>query len=311
MIKNKTVLVVGSLNMDLVASAARLPARGETVFGERFATFPGGKGANQAVAAGKLGAAVKMVGCVGQDGFGRELMDSLKASGVDTTFVDQVEGATGTALITVETGGANTIVVVSGANAACCPQHVDAALAAETEPGILVVQNEIPQATVEHAIRAAKARGWTVILNPAPARAIGADVMPLVDIIIPNETEMSVLTGLPVKTEADAFAAAARLLAQGVGAVIITLGDKGAVCCRRAEQFHVPPYRVQAVDTTAAGDAYAGALATALAEGKTLRGAMQFASAVAALSVTRAGAQPSLPWRDETDAFISKWEVRV
>jgi len=306
----KTVLVVGSLNLDLVAAAKRLPGKGETVFGDSFATFPGGKGANQAVAAGKLGAAVKMVGCVGRDGFGKDLLASLKVSNVSTDFVEQVDNTTGTALITVDATGSNTIVVVGGANLDCSTGAVDKALAAIAEPGILVVQNEIPQETVEYAIKTAKDQGWTVIFNPAPARALSPEIMPLVDIIIPNETEMAVLTGSSIHTDDEAISAAKKLLAAGIGTVIITMGSKGALCCSGSEQYQVKPYQVKAVDSTAAGDAYTGALAAGLAEGKTLRDSMEFASAAAALSVTRAGAQPSLPWRNEVDDFISKARIK-
>lgn len=302
----KTVLVIGSLNMDLVVSVEKLPHQGETVFGSSFATFPGGKGANQAVAAGKLGAAVKMAGCVGRDGFGADLLNGLQASHVDRTCVEQVDQSTGTALITVDAAGANTIVVVGGANWACGAAAVDKALAAAGGPGILVLQNEIPQETVEYAIKAAKAQGWTVIFNPAPARTLSRDIMPLVDIIIPNETETAVLTGLPADSDEAVIKAARKLLDQGIGTVVITLGARGSLCCNGSEQYRIQPYPVKAVDTTAAGDAYVGALATGLAEGRSLRDSLEFASAAASVAVTRAGAQPSLPWRREVDEFIRK-----
>lgn len=307
----KTVLVVGSLNMDLVVSAQRFPKRGETIFGEKFATFPGGKGANQAVAAGKLGANVSMVGCVGRDGFGSELLLSLQANDVNIDFVRKVSGATGTALITVADDGANTIVVVGGANLECLPADVDRALEALPESGILLVQNEVPRETVEYAIKSAKEKGWTVILNPAPVRSIARELMPLVDIIIPNETEMALLTDSSVDTREDVMCAAKKLLEYGVGNVIVTLGDKGAICCNESGEYSIPAYVVKAVDTTAAGDAYAGALAAGLAEGKTLPDSMVFAAAVAALSVTKQGAQPSLPKRVDVGEFMSKEEVTI
>ena len=304
--KRKTILVAGSLNMDLVASARRLPGKGETVFGDRFATFPGGKGANQAVAAGKLGADVRMVGCVGKDGFGAQLLESLKKSDVDARFVEQVDNTTGTALITVDAEGSNTIVVIGGANNDCVAAHIERALAAATEPGLFVLQHEIPSETVEYAIKAAKAKGWTVILNPAPARTISAEALALVDILVPNETELAVLTSMPTDSEEAVKQAVHKLLAQGVGTVLVTMGAKGAICCGAKEEYRVKPYQVQAVDTTAAGDAYIGALATALAEGKPLRDSMDFASASAALSVTKEGAQPSLPRRAEVNDFMNK-----
>lgn len=302
----KTVVVVGSLNMDLVACAPRLPQRGETIFGKEFSTFPGGKGANQAVAAGKLGAKVYMAGCIGRDGFGNELMASLRSNQVNTDFIRQVDGSTGTALITVADDGANTIVVVGGANMECKSIDVDRALACCLEPGILLVQNEVPRETVEYAISTAQKKGWMVILNPAPARPIDQQLMPLVDIIIPNETEMATLTDCPVETLEELIYAAGKLLQSGVKNVIVTIGAKGAICCNESGYQQIKPYIVKAVDTTAAGDAYTGGLAAALAEGKNLVESMDFAAAVAALSVTKKGAQPSLPWRTAVEEFISK-----
>lgn len=309
MITKKSVLVVGSLNMDLVANAERLPQKGETIFGKDFATFPGGKGANQAVAAGKLGAAVHMVGCIGHDSFGDELMISLQSNKVKTDFVRQTDVSTGTALITVDKDGANTIVVVGGANKECESNDVERALEHFSEPGILLVQNEVPRETVEYAIEAAKSRGWMIILNPAPARQIDHKLMSLVDIIIPNETEMALLTSCSVDTLDEIVYAAGKLLEFGVKNVIVTMGAKGAICCNKSGYQQIQAYVVNAVDTTAAGDAYTGGLAAALAESKTLIESMNFAAAVAALSVTRKGAQPSLPWRTEVEEFMSKEEI--
>ena len=307
----KTVLVVGSLNMDLVAVAKRLPDKGETVFGESFATFPGGKGANQAVAAGKLGATTVMVGCVGQDNFGSDLLQSLEANHVASSFVKKVPASTGTALITVDAEGSNTIVVIGGANLACSSAEVDQALANIDQPGILLVQNEIPQDTVEYAIQAAKACHWTVILNPAPARVLSPAMIPLIDIVILNETELSVLANCPVNSFETAELAAKKLLADGIGTVILTMGANGSLCCTEEEQFRVKPYAVKAIDTTAAGDAYAGALASSLARGSSLADSLDFASAAAALAVTKSGAQPSLPWLDEVNDFVRKERGRI
>lgn len=303
--RKKTVLVIGSLNMDLVVSAQCLPQKGETIFGNEFATFPGGKGANQAVTAGKLGANVAMVGCLGRDNFANALLVSLKANDVKTDFIRQVPVSTGTALITVDAEGGNTIVVVGGANMDCNPFDVERALETFLEPGILLVQNEVPRETVEYAIRVAKGRGWTVILDPAPAREIDVTLLPMVDIMIPNETELGMLTNCCVDTQADIIVATGKLQARGVRNVIVTMGDKGAICCNEEGNHHVPSYIVKTVDTTAAGDAYAGGLAVSLAEGKTLLESMKFAAAVAALSVTKQGAQPSLPWRVEVGEFMS------
>jgi len=304
----KSILVVGSLNMDLVITVSQLPSKGETVFGKKFTTFPGGKGANQAVSASKLGAKVRMVGAVGRDDFGATLLSSLAQSRVDTSYIAIVDSSTGTALITVDQNGANSIVVVPGANDACCPRDIDKALQGGDSPGILLVQHEIPEETVEYAISEAKKSGWTIILNPAPARVIKAEILSMVDIIIPNETEAAYLTGSKVSSLEEATQAGRKLLARGASTVIITLGDKGALCCMENQTYHIPPYKVKAIDTTAAGDAYVGALATALGEGKTILDSANFAAAAAALSVTRLGAQPGLPWREEVEHFIAEQE---
>lgn len=306
----KQILVLGSLNMDLVVSVKRFPDKGETVFGNNFATFPGGKGANQAAAAGKLGGSVYMAGCVGRDAFGRQLVDSLKVNRVNTEYVDSIDMSTGTALITVDEHGTNTIVVVAGANGAYSQVQAEKVLKTFSQPGILLLQNEIPKDVVEYAIKAAKKDGWTIIYNPAPARELGAEFISLVDIMMPNETELAVLTGQSIDSPEAAMKAAAKLVADGVKAVIVTMGAKGAICCTGSERYHVEPYKVEAVDTTAAGDAYAGALAVGLAEGMPLSAGMKFASAAAALSVRKKGAQPSLPWRDEVEEFISKEDVK-
>lgn len=302
----KKVMVVGSLNMDLVASVERLPDKGETLFGSHFATFPGGKGANQAAAAGRLGASVFLTGCVGGDSFGSQLLDSMRESLVQTKYIQTGSATTGTALITVDSQGSNTIVVIGGANEECSTAQVDRALADVGEPGVLLVQNEVPAATVEHAIRTAKEKHWTVLYNPAPVRSFPLELLKSVDVIMPNETEAALLTGLPTGTVEEAAAAADKLLERGASHVIITLGDKGALYKNKNETEHIKPYKVKAVDTTAAGDAYAGGLAAAMAEGKTLKESMQFAAAVAALSVTKAGAQPSLPRREEVETFIKE-----
>jgi ribokinase len=305
----KPVLVVGSINTDVVVSTLRLPEKGETVFGKTVVAVPGGKGANQAVAASKLGAQVTLVGCVGNDAAARELRASLQSNKVDTTFIREVATTTGTTLITTEEGGDNTVVVVAGANSCCSPSDVDAALDAIGEPGILLVQNELPEETVEHAIKTAKARCWTVILNPSPVRSFDLENLLLVDIILPNQAEMALLTNRSVETPDEAIFATSRLLNWGLDTVIVTLGAQGAVCCNNQVVEYVPSYSVTTVDTAAAGDAYAGALATALAEGKVLGDCMQFAAAAAALTVNKAGAQSSLPWREEVEAFMQNREV--
>lgn len=293
------VLVVGSLNIDLVVNVDRFPAAGETILGRQFATYPGGKGANQAVAAARLGAKVYMAGCVGRDEHAGILLKSLADNLVDVTFVRQVPEPTGVALITVDRAGANTIIVAPGANDCCAVQDIDKALADIGTAGVLLVQHEIPAATVDHAVRAAAAKGWKVIVNPAPARELSPATLELIDILVPNETEASILAAMPVNTVEDASKAAGKFLGQGVQTVIVTLGEKGAVGCTPAGQWHIPSRCVPVVDTTAAGDAYIGALATGLTEKRSLEECMRFAAMVASISVTRPGAQPSLPWRHE------------
>jgi ribokinase len=305
----KPILVIGSLNMDLVVRCAALPQAGETVVGDDFFTAPGGKGANQAVAAARLGARVAMAGCVGRDAFGQSLIAGLRAAGVDAEDVTAVDGATGTALITVDAAGRNTIVVVPGANAGCDGALVDRALARAGGPGILLLQNEIPPEANARAIRAARQAGWFVILDPAPARAVPAELMPLIDVVTPNATEAAAVTGRAVDNRGDALAAARALRAMGARAAVVTLGGDGSMLCDGTGAWHCPALPVAAVDTTAAGDAFVGALAVALAEGGALTQGLGFAAAAAALAVTKLGAQPSLASRAELAAFIDRHGV--
>jgi ribokinase len=302
----RPVLVVGSLNMDLVARCESLPRIGQTVFGQDFFTAAGGKGANQAVAAARLGASVAMAGCVGNDQFGRDLMAGLAHAGVRTGTVATTDRPTGTALITVDADGANTIVVISGANMSCDAALVDRALADSPLAGILLLQHEIPGETNVHAIRAARAAGWFVILNPAPARAVPSELLPLIDIIAPNETEAAALTGRSIGSRSDALAAGRHLVGLGARAALITLGGDGALYCDGSIALHCPAVAVRAVDTTAAGDGYLGALAAALASGRALPDSLGFAAAAAALAVTRLGAQRSLGTQQEVADFIAR-----
>jgi ribokinase len=302
----KPVLVIGSLNMDLVARCDELPRAGQTIFGQDFFTAAGGKGANQAVAAARLGARVAMAGCVGLDQFGRDLIAGLRDAGVATDDILATERPTGTALITIDAAGANTIVVISGANAVCDTALVDRALARAGGPGVLLLQHEIPPEANAHAIRAARDAGWFIILNPAPARPMAAELLPAIDIIVPNETEAAAITGRAIASRVDAFAAARDLLGHGVRAALVTLGGDGALYCAASGALHCPAVAVQAVDTTAAGDAYIGALAAAIAEGRGVPDSLGFAAAAAGLSVTRLGAQPSLGTRDEVAGFIAR-----
>jgi len=306
------ITVVGSLNMDLVARAPRIPQPGETIIGSDFHTVPGGKGANQAVAAARLGAQVSMVGRVGRDAFAESLLNNLAAAGVDHTFVvHDPQAATGVALIAVDDAGQNSIIVASGANVRLSPADVAGAKAAIAGADALLLQLESPLETVTRAAEVARAHGVTVILNPAPARPLPAALLSLVDVLIPNESETALLTGLPVGDPAEAEAAAAALRELGVGTVILTLGERGALLAREDGAEYFPAFEVTPVDTTAAGDAFVGGFAVALAEGRSLAEAVQWGNGAGALATTRLGAQPSLPTRQELERLLTTGTVKV
>ncbi|WP_328790848.1 ribokinase [Streptomyces sp. NBC_00273] len=293
------IAVLGSTNMDLVAYVAKAPRLGETVTGRAFRTVPGGKGANQAVAAARSGGEVVMIGAVGADEFGVRLRSALTAARVDTAALRTVEGASGTAHITVDDEGGNSIVVVPGANAAVTGLETgdEARIAAA---GSLLLQLELPLSAVLAGARAARAHGVRTVLTPAPAQSLPADLLAATDLLVPNEHEAAALTGLT-----DPLRAAEALLAE-VPEVVITLGAAGALYAARGrEPLTVPAPRVRAMDTTAAGDTFVGALAVALGERRPMPEALRWASAAAALSVQRPGAQDSMPTRAETDAFAA------
>ncbi|KQV13034.1 ribokinase [Pseudomonas sp. Root329] len=298
------VVVIGSLNMDLVTRAPRLPRGGETLIGESFATVSGGKGANQAVAAARLGAQVSMVGCVGSDAYGEELRGALLAEQIDCQAVSTVDDSSGVALIVVDDNSQNAIVIVAGANGALTPAVIDRFDAVLQAADVIICQLEVPDATVGHALKRGRELGKTVILNPAPAsRPLPADWYASIDYLIPNESEASALSGLPVDSLASAETAATRLIAMGAGKVIITLGAQGSLFANGKGFEHFPATKVKAVDTTAAGDTFVGGFAAALAAGKSEADAIRFGQIAAALSVTRAGAQPSIPTLFDVQAF--------
>ncbi|WNZ80359.1 ribokinase [Pseudomonas sp. P105] len=300
------VVVVGSLNMDLVTRAPRLPRGGETLIGESFCTIPGGKGANQAVAAARLGAKVSMVGCVGSDAYGQQLRGALLAEGIDCQSVSVVAGSSGVALIVVDDNSQNAIVIVAGANGVLTPDVLDRFDEVLRGADVIICQLEVPDATVGHALKRGRELGKTVILNPAPAsRPLPADWYACIDYLIPNESEAAVLSGLAVDSLETAEAAATQLLAAGAGKVIVTLGAQGLMFANGASFQHFPAPLVKAVDTTAAGDTFVGGFAAALADGKGEVEAIRFGQVAAALSVTRAGAQPSIPTLLEVQAFKS------
>lgn len=299
------VVVVGSVNMDLVVRVARLPRPGETLHGRSFDTVPGGKGANQAVAAARLGAAVRMVGRVGGDAFGGRLVESLRGYGVDTRHVRTTpDCSSGVATIGVEESGENAIVVIAGANGCVTPDDVARAERVIAAADTVLLQLEIPAATVAAAVATARRYGVRVILNPAPASAALPAALFRVDAICPNESEARALTGIGGKGIRAALAQARWLIGHGAGLAVVTLGARGAAWCERGgEPIHMPPFRVKAVDTTAAGDAFAGALAVALSEGRGAAEAVRFACAAGALAATKPGAQPAMPSRAEVDAL--------
>jgi ribokinase len=301
------ITVVGSLNMDLVVRAPRIPRPGETMIGGEFRTVPGGKGANQAVAAARLGGQVSMIGRVGGDAFAQSLLDSLVADGVNHTFVTQdPEAATGVALIVVDDAGENSIVVASGANMRLSPADVDAAEAAIAAADVLLVQLEVPLAAVARAARVANAYGVTVILNPAPACPLPDELLHLVDVLVPNESETALLTRLPIGDRAEIEAAAMALRELGVDSVVLTLGERGALLVGEGEKELIPAFEVTPMDTTAAGDAFVGGFAVALAEGRSLADAVRWGNAAGALATTKLGAQPSLPARRAVEALIAQ-----
>lgn len=294
------VVVVGSLNMDLVVRAPRLPVPGETLLGHGFSTVPGGKGANQAVAAARLGARTAMIGCVGGDAFGRQLRDGLEQDHIDCSALRTLPGrSSGVALIVVDDGGRNGIVVVSGANGRLAPEDIDEHAPLIAGARIVALQLETPLATVEHAARVAKARGKIVVLNPAPAQPLPPALIACADFLVPNEIEAAMLTGLRVDSVESAMEAARRLRAEGAAGVLVTLGEHGVVAVVDGGAQHFPARSVQAVDTTGAGDTFIGGLCAALAAGRALDDAIAFAQAAAAVSVTRPGAQTSIPFAHE------------
>lgn len=305
--EHTSICVVGSLNMDLVMRTPHLPAPGETISGGPFATHPGGKGANQAVAAARLGAAVAMVGRVGGDAFGARLRTELTEADIDIRQVVTLpDMASGVALIAVEASGQNSIIIAPGANGALTPADVEAAGPTITAARVLLLQLETPLPAVQRAAELAHATGTLVLLNPAPAQPLPAELLAQVDYLIPNEQEAALLLGETIATGADAAGAAQRLCAQtGVGGVVITLGAQGALLAQaQTEPQFVPAHPVAVVDTTAAGDAFVGAFAVALAEGRTPAEAMRWGNAAGALAVTTAGAQPSLPTRNAVVALL-------
>lgn len=297
--------IVGSINIDLVLRTPRMPLLGETISGSGFRRVGGGKGANQAIAAARQGAAVRFVGAVGDDDFGRSALADLHANGVDTSLVLVApDAATGVAGIFVDAQGANSIVLAPGANHVLSVAQVEAAAGAIASSSYLVCQLETPLDSVVRAIEIAHGAGVKVVFNPAPAGPLPERLLPMVDYLVVNETEAAQLSGLRVDSPADAAQAARALRQCGAGAVLLTMGEAGVAVCDAAGDCLVPAVKVQPVDTTAAGDTFVGALTVALAQGKPLLAATREAQCAAALAVTRVGAQTSIPTRAELQQFI-------
>lgn len=299
------IVVVGSSNIDMVVKTERIPRAGETVLGGEFVMVPGGKGANQAVCAAKLGADVRLVARIGNDVFGEMSLANFHKAGVDTTFVvKDNQHASGVALIAVDRNGENAIVVAPGANTALSPEDVNRAEEAIAAADAVVLQLEIPQETVVRAVELARSHGVKVVLNPAPIRQFPTHILQYVDVLTPNQHEAASLIGAEGEgNNLDAQEAAKALLEMGVAAVVITLGADGAYVATRERAERIDAVKVQAVDTTAAGDAFTASLACALAEKKDLFEAARFAAKVAGISVTRMGAQSSMPTRHEVDSY--------
>ncbi len=301
------IVVVGSVNMDLIVKLKKLPVVGETVIGGTFKMSPGGKGANQAVAAAKLGAEAYFIGRIGSDDFGKALMENFKRNGVNAEYVIVDRDAhTGVALIMVDQAGKNLIAVASGANSRCSVEDVDKARDLIEKASVVLLQLEIPVEVVQHAAFLARRAGAKVILNPAPARTLPKSLFELVDVIVPNEVEAEVLTGISVKDLNSAREAGEKLQRYGTEAVVVTLGERGAFILDKEGYELVQGFKVEAVDTTGAGDAFCGALAFALASGKSLKEAVFIANCAGALATTKIGAQEALPTLEDLESFLKE-----
>ncbi len=295
------IVVVGSLNMDLVIRSPHFPQPGETIFGSHFQTIPGGKGANQAVAASRLGGQVSMVGRVGDDAFADVLLQNLASVGVETSFIVRDEqAASGVALIVVDDSGENSIVVASGANMKLAEKDVEAAEKVIAAADVLILQLEVPLPVVIRAAQIAQEHQVTVVLNPAPARELTPELLELVDVLVPNESETAILTGLPIDSQDELEKAAKNLLNSGIKSVVITLGRRGAFLTSTDYKSKIyEGFSVQPVDTTAAGDAFVAGLAVNYGSGNNLPDSIRWGNAAGALATLRYGAQTSLPKREE------------
>ncbi|MBQ3420714.1 MAG: ribokinase [Romboutsia sp.] len=299
----KKICVIGSLNMDLVVNVDDMPKKGQTLIGSSFKEVPGGKGANQAVAIARLGADITMIGKVGNDSFGKTLMNQLKTDNVKTDYVHIEEGSSGVAMITVDKNAENSIVVAPGANFKVLEEDIDKCIDGIKQSEIVVLQLETPINTIKYALEKSKELGKYTILNPAPAIALEDDIIKNVDLLTPNETELEILSGVKINSEDDIKKAADVMIQKGVKQLIVTLGSKGSLYIDKENMKFKKSYKVNAIDTTAAGDSYTGALAVALSKNKSIEEAMDFASKVGALAVMKEGAQSSLPTLNDVENF--------
>lgn len=306
------IVIIGSLNMDLVVRVAQMPAPGETVPGSDLQTICGGKGANQAVAAGRIAGSAAMIGRVGNDAFGQRLLESLRQANVQTEHVRQDnDTVTGTAVIVVDARGENSIVISAGANGHVTSADVDLATPLLRNASLVLLQHEIPPETIEYAIDLCPSLSCRVILNPAPIRAVKPETLSHVDFLIPNEIEAEKMSGISIRDGNSASKAARQLRHMGAGVVVITMGDKGALLSHAEGDLLIPAPSVTAVDTTAAGDAFIGGFAAALARGLDLPQAVAYANCAGGLAVTRFGAQTSIPFGREVDELYKTFYQKV
>lgn len=307
MSKCAKLAVMGSINADHILNLSHFPRPGETVIGKAYQIAFGGKGANQAVAAGRAGADIAFIACVGGDDTGERICEQLQRDNIDITPVEAIPSeATGVAMIFVNGEGENNIGIYAGANAALTPDYVRRHQQVIADAEALLMQLESPLESVLTAAQLARQHGTQVILNPAPATRLTDELLAQIDIITPNETEAEILTGIAVTSDAEAAQAAQVLHAKGIRTVLITLGRRGVWLSEQGNGERIPGFNVQAVDTIAAGDTFNGAFITARLEGMAMHDAVRFAHAAAAIAVTRPGAQPAVPWRREIDAFLQQ-----
>ncbi|MDP0487927.1 MAG: ribokinase [Fusobacterium sp. JB020] len=303
----KKILVIGSLNMDLVTMAKRHPKLGETIIGKSFFQIPGGKGGNQAVSIAKLGGNVTMFGCVGKDSHGQILINELEKNNIQTKHIKKVETNTGIATIVVDENADNTIIVVPGANFEINKTDIDNNINLIKEADIILLQLEIPIEIVEYILKKAKENNKITILNPAPAKKLSKDIIKNVDFLIPNETELELLSEMPTTSKEEILIACKKLLNKGVKNLIVTLGKKGSIFVGTDKTFSVGIHKVNAIDPTAAGDSFIGGVIRMLSEDKEIKEAMEFGAQVGAITVTKKGAQSSLPtWNEVIDYKFKK-----